>query len=154
MSLNPLPDTHLHVLGLSIGQAAAQVSVAGDVDLAALPDLSRLMESLDLLAYLPVDVDLSAVTFLDTSGVRPLVEATSRRRHRRLPTVRIGRCSPAARFFLDVSGLDGRPHLDLAAWDRRADRGKVSRPRISVVAAGDSATVTVPVRPSRHPGVR
>jgi anti-anti-sigma factor len=120
MSLDQLPDAHPHVLGLTIGREAVLVHLAGDVDVAASADLSRLMVSLDLLAYLPIDVDLSAVTFLDSSGVTPLVDATLRRRDRQLPTVRIGRCSTAARFFLDVSGLDGRPHLDLTAWQRLA----------------------------------
>jgi anti-anti-sigma factor len=143
MSLDPLPDTHPHVLGLTLGRDAAQVRLAGDVDLAALADLSRLMVSLDLLAYLPVVVDLSEVTFLDSSGVRPLVEATLRRRRGQLPPVRIGRCSPAARYFLDASGLNGRPHLDLAAWDHLADGGAVGRLRISLVAGGEAATITV-----------
>jgi anti-anti-sigma factor len=140
MSLELLPEAHAHVLGLTIGRDAARVHLAGDIDLAAADDLSRLMVSLDLMAYMAVDVDLGEVTFLDSSGVGPLVEATRRRRRDHLSPLLIGKCGRAARYFLDVSGLQGRPHLDLSAWDR--------------LARGPTPTPNVMVRPSRHHGVR
>jgi anti-anti-sigma factor len=139
MSLEPLPESQPHVLSVSIGRDAVQVSVAGDVDVAAVADLSRLMDSLDLLAYLPVDVDLSNVTFLDSSGIGPLVEAAVRRRDGQLSAVRIGRCSTAARYFLDVLGLNGRPHLDCAAWDQLAARGAAARAATSRASATANA---------------
>jgi anti-anti-sigma factor len=139
MSPEPLPESPPHVLSVSIGRDAVQVSAAGDIDVAAVADLSRLMDSLDLLAYLPVDVDLSNVTFLDSSGVSPLVEAAARRRDGQLSAVRIGQCSPAARYCLDVLGLNGRPHLDCAAWDRLAARGAAASAAISRASAAANA---------------
>jgi hypothetical protein len=118
MSLTPLPGTHS--LGLAIGPEAVQVHLGGDIGQESNSDLERLMSSLDLLVYVPIDIDMTAVTFLDRAGVEPLVTATHRRQKDHLPPVRIGSCSPMASFYLHVSGLDGRPHLDLQAWDRIA----------------------------------
>jgi anti-anti-sigma factor len=140
MSLELFLDEQAHVLGLTVGRDAARVRLAGDIDLAAAADLSRLMISLDLMAYVAVDVDLGEVTFLDSFGVRPLVEATRRRRRGHLSPLLIGKCGPAARYFLDVSGLQGRPHLDLSAWDR--------------LAWGPTVAPSGGVWPSGHHGVR
>jgi hypothetical protein len=142
--MSPAPASRLkpHVIGLTIGRSAAQVHLAGDFGLSAAADLSRLMLSLDALAYMPIDVDMSDVTLLDGDGVRPLAEATERRCRRRLPLVRISRCSQAARRFLDVSGLGGRPELDLAAWSRFA-RVVSARPRVSLLAEGDTPRLPV-----------
>jgi hypothetical protein len=74
------------------------------------------MDSLDVLA-LPVIIELADVTFLDTSGVRPLIVAARRREREGLPPVLIGQASTPARLLLDVTHLDGKPHLDVAAWD-------------------------------------
>jgi anti-anti-sigma factor len=106
-----------HALGLTIGRQSAQVRISGEIDLAAVADLTRLMESLDLLAYMSVDVDLGEVTFLDSSGVSPLVEASRRRQFAQLPPILIGLCSSSARCLLDVAELGGNPYLDVAAWD-------------------------------------
>jgi hypothetical protein len=119
MSLAPLLDTP-NSLGLAIGREAVQVHLGGDIGLKSSLDVDRLMSSLDLLAYVPIDIDMTAATLLDNDGVQPLVTATHRRQQDHLPPVRIGRCSPMASFYLHVSGLDGRPHLDLQAWDRIA----------------------------------
>jgi anti-anti-sigma regulatory factor len=117
MSLVPPQAPPAHTLGLVIGRSA-QVRIAGDIGHTAVADLSRLTQSLDLLGYLTVDIDLSAVTFLDSSGIAPLVELARRRRDAKLSPVFVGECSQQARFFLDRGQLDGRPHLDIDAWDR------------------------------------
>jgi anti-anti-sigma regulatory factor len=117
MSLVPPLAPTAHTLGLTIGRSA-QVRIAGDIGLEAVADLTRLTQSLDLLGYMSVDVDLSAVTFLDSSGIAPLVEVARRRRDAQLSPVLVGECSPPARFFLDAAQLDGRPYLDIDAWDR------------------------------------
>jgi anti-anti-sigma regulatory factor len=119
MSRAPVPGTS-HSLGLAIGPTAVQVHLGGDIILASSPDLERLMSSLDLLAYVAIDIDMTAVTFLDNDGVQPLVAAARRRQQDHLPPVRIGKCSLQARLYLHLSGLQGRPHLDLQAWDQIA----------------------------------
>jgi anti-anti-sigma regulatory factor len=128
MSLTPSQSSSGYALGLTIGRDRAQVRIDGEIDIAAVPDLTRLMNSLDLLAYLPVEVDLSGVTFLDTFGVAPLVAAARRRKHDRLPPVLIVERSAAASYFLTVVELGGNPYLDLSAWDR------VAGPPLSSVA--------------------
>ena len=117
MSLVPPQAPPAHTLGLIIGRSA-QVRLAGDIGLAAVADLSRLTQSLDLLRYLAVDIDQSAVTFLDSSGAAPLVELARRRRDAKFSPVFVGECSQQARFFLDRAQLGGQPHLDIDAWDR------------------------------------
>jgi ABC-type transporter Mla MlaB component len=119
MSLVPPQAPPAHTLGLTIGRSA-QVRIAGDIGLAAVADLTRLTRSLDLLGYMAVDVDLSAVTFLDSSGMAPLIEVARRRRDAQLSPVLVGECSAQARFFLDRAQLGGQPYLDIDAWDLAA----------------------------------
>jgi anti-anti-sigma factor len=116
MSLTAPQAAAGYALGLTIGRSSAQVRVDGEIDVAAAADLSRLMKSLDLLAHMAVEVDLRGVTFLDSFGVAPLVDATRRREQNQLPPVLIVERSSAARYYLDVAGLGGQPRLDLAAW--------------------------------------
>ena len=52
---------------------------------------------------------MSKVTFIDSYGVRPVAEAIRRRKRHRLPPVKLSDCSPAARFYLDVSDRAGVP---------------------------------------------
>jgi anti-anti-sigma factor len=128
MSLTAPQAAAGYTLGLTIGRKFAQVRVDGEIDIAAAADLSRLMESLDLLAYMAVEVDLSGVTFLDSFGAAPLVEATRRRERDQLPPVLIMERSFAARYFLDAIELGGHPRLDLAAWDRISEPARLSGP--------------------------
>jgi anti-anti-sigma factor len=104
-------------LGLVLGRHRAQVDLSGEIDVSAEADLTRLLKSLDVL-NVPVTVELAAVSFIDSYGIAPVVEASRRRLTKRLPPVYIGACSPPARRLLDVTGLGGHPHLDLARWDR------------------------------------
>jgi anti-anti-sigma regulatory factor len=150
MSHAPVQRT-AHSIGLSIGREAVHVHLSGDIDLASGQDLSRLMNSLDLLAYMTLDIDMSAVTLLDSDGIRPLVAATRRREQEHLPPVRIGDCSPMARSYLHVSGLEGRPRLDLQAWDR-IGRSTTHRLGVAPLAEDDTEAVLVPGPPSRGTG--
>ena len=74
-------------LGLTLGRHGARVSVFGEIDMVAAPDLDRPLASLDSLMA-PVEVDLSQGTFLDSHGVRPLIEASRRRTQLGLPALR------------------------------------------------------------------
>ena len=57
------------------------------------------------------------VTFLDTCGIAPFIEAARRRAARHRPPILIGACSDRARQFFDISRLGADPYLDLLAWD-------------------------------------
>ena len=49
------------------------VAVGGEIDIATSPELSRRLEGLDGAGSFQVVVDLSGLTFLDSSGIRSLV---------------------------------------------------------------------------------
>jgi anti-anti-sigma regulatory factor len=100
------PDIRVntYAVHLAVGNHAT-VRLEGIVDSSAAADLSRLMDSLEVLAYMAVHVDLSAVTALDQLGVQPLIDASRSRQLRQLPPVIVGECSPEARQFLESAGL-------------------------------------------------
>lgn len=110
-------------IDLTIASSEARVELFGEIDLLSAPDLTRLMDSLDLLG-LPICVELGAVTFLDTAGIRPLVDAARRREQHRLPPILIGEASASARYLLNVTHLNGNPRLDVAAWDELLPSGE------------------------------
>jgi anti-anti-sigma factor len=102
-------------LGLVLGPRGARVSLAGEIDMSAAPDLTRLMSSLQPLA-MPILVDLSAVTFLDSSGATPLFEASRQREARNQHPVELVDCGPRACQFFELVGLEP-PVLDVDVWD-------------------------------------
>jgi hypothetical protein len=153
MSLGPsaVRGGHAYAIHLTIGQRAASVHLEGAIGSDAAADLSRLMESLEMLAYMAVDVDLSAVTSMDRSGFKPLIEASRKRTAAQLPPVLIGKSSPQARSFLDAVGLEGRPHLNLSAWDR-AQVHYANRPGETPLVDGLADAVPAPSDPSDGAG--
>jgi hypothetical protein len=66
---------------------------------------------------------MSNVSFVDSYGIRPLVEATRRRGSRGLPAVYLMTCSRPVSRLLQASGLGGDPHIDVQAWDGLNERG-------------------------------
>lgn len=103
-------------LGLTLGPRLSLITLSGDIDLAATGDLTHLLDSLSILTV-PVHVDMAAVTFLDSSGVAPLVEAT-RQRAAPSPPIIIGERSQPVRHLLRAAGLGDEPVLDVEAWDQ------------------------------------
>jgi anti-sigma B factor antagonist len=79
----------------------ALLSVRGEIDLETSPKLRELLEALD--EDLGVIVDLSSVTFLDSSGLSELVQANER--HAAAGGVRLVVTSTWIRRVLEVSGL-------------------------------------------------
>jgi anti-anti-sigma factor len=81
------------------------VAVAGEVDMATAPDLqAALLEALVVHRPAVIDVDLSACTFLDCSGIRVLIAAHT--------TAQASRCQlwvshpqRFVRLVLEVTGL-------------------------------------------------
>lgn len=154
-----------HLLELTRSREGARLRVAGEIDLVAAADLTRLLVSLDRL-NVPINVDLGAVSFLDSNGVEPLVEASRRRNIQRLPPLLIGRCSRRARRLLDVAGIDGCPYLDIDAWDRLGQTA-TNQPRrqrrqtpaqdpaaAAAVAEPDAGAGTAPSSPYRRASAR
>ena len=71
-------------------------SIRGECDLSNAPELETWLATFD---GDPVDLDLSGVTFLDSSALHVLLKA---RRHN--PGVRIGTASPIVLRLLEVTG--------------------------------------------------
>jgi anti-anti-sigma factor len=80
------------------------VTVSGELDLATAPQLEAVFEALEPSPDARVLLDLEAVTFLDSSGIRALVRAKRRLDGIGAPLL-IGAVSPAARQVLEISGV-------------------------------------------------
>lgn len=74
--------------------------VSGELDAVSAPQLGRHLESLDLADDQVVRLDLGAVTFIDSSGLRELV-APER------GVVEVSAASPVVRRILEITGLEG-----------------------------------------------
>ena len=74
---------------------------AGDVDALSVRPLASSLREASALDPLVLEVDLSGVTSIDSSGVRPLVDAHARLLHR----LRLFDPSPAVSRLLQVLGL-------------------------------------------------
>jgi anti-sigma B factor antagonist len=105
-------------LGLIFNRSCAIVTLIGDIDVAAAPDLNRLLESLETFSS-PVEIDMSAVTFLDSSGLAPLIAAT-RRRIETCPPLYISARSRPVQRLLHAAGMIDGPVLDIRGWDQLA----------------------------------
>jgi hypothetical protein len=64
-------------LSLNFGRLDTHVLNVGEIDLLAPPDVARLFESLDLIAV-RIHMDLEAPTFMDFSGLQPLIDVARR----------------------------------------------------------------------------
>jgi anti-anti-sigma factor len=105
-----------HRVELVLSRQAAYVSLAGEIDTQAAAALTRLLNSLETLPV-KVHFDLRQVTFLDSTGIEPLVVATRLRRQRGLPPLMIDACSGPAKRLLAAAGLGAGPLLDVSGWD-------------------------------------
>jgi anti-anti-sigma factor len=117
----------VYTIKLTLSGQFAQLRLSGELDAAAAPELTRTLEGLDRIPVTTVHVDMTGVRFLDSSGIRPLVEAERRRRDLGQPPFLIGGISRRARRLFVVSGL-GRGHrLDIDGWDAVLSRGAAKR---------------------------
>jgi anti-anti-sigma factor len=80
------------------------VTVSGELDLATAPQLEAVFEALEPARSDRVVIDLEAVTFIDSSGIRALVRAKRRFDGLDASLVLDG-VSPAARQVLEISGV-------------------------------------------------
>lgn len=78
----------------------------GEIDTYTAPDLEVLLDALPVVCV----VDLDGVTFIDSSGLRVIVDA-HRSRHERGGGVTLRTPSPSVRRLLQISGVAG--HLDI-----------------------------------------
>jgi anti-sigma B factor antagonist len=78
------------------------IRVDGDVDLASAPALE---DALEKAGEDPVRVDLSGVTFMDSSGLRVLLAASKRAKERGHHLTLASPAGPVRRL-LEITGLD------------------------------------------------
>ena len=98
----------------------ARLRLSGELDIDTAAEFTRTLEGLDLMSNVRLHVDMTEVAFIDTSGVRPLVDAARRRRDQgRAPLLIDGISRPAQRL-LTVAGLGAGQQLDIDGWDRLA----------------------------------
>jgi anti-sigma B factor antagonist len=81
------------------------LALAGEIDLATAPGLRRELAALIGEAHSRAVVDLSAVTFIDASGLSELVAARRNAAQSDVEIVLVDP-SPACRRILEVTGLD------------------------------------------------
>lgn len=103
---------------MTLRRQSALLRVSGEVDLDTAPAFTRVMEGLDLTPVVSLHFDLTDVTFIDTSGVRPLVGAARRRRDHGRPPLLIDGFSRSAQRLLTLVRLGTGPQLDSDGWDR------------------------------------
>ena len=81
---------------LQLAVIEGRPSILGECDLSNAPEIAAWLETFD---GAPLDLDLSGVTFLDSSGLHVLLKARQRN-----PGVRIGTASPIVLRLLEVTG--------------------------------------------------
>jgi anti-sigma B factor antagonist len=92
---------------LAISNTANGLAVSGEIDAHTAPTLAEAIDSSDVSE---LEVDLSAVEFVDSSGLRVLIDA-----HQRADAdgrvLRLARPSAAVRRLFEISGVDDYLHV-------------------------------------------
>ena len=91
---------------LTLGRDAVTVALGGDIDVAAVEALERLLSSPDPITA-RLCVDMQAVTFIDSSGLAPFMASAKRRKALGTSPIRIGERSARASRFLQLLGAEG-----------------------------------------------
>ena len=81
------------------------VSISGEFDLGATEQFGKVVEEIKGKDVHDVEIDLRKVSFIDSTGLRMLVEAERITREREL-TLRIVRGGSAVERVLQITGLD------------------------------------------------
>ena len=100
------------------GQWVTRLCWTGEIDITSVPELRD--EILALPTDRPVQLDLSAVTYLDSSGLGMLV-LLRKRLARRGATMTLVNVQPHVRRILGITGLDRAFHLEAERADAAPD---------------------------------
>jgi anti-sigma B factor antagonist len=98
---------------LSFVDEHAIVAVQGELDLATAPELLRELQGTLVLPLKGVSVDLSALTFLDSSGIHTLLVAKANAEERGIEFT-VTAVSRPGRYVLDIAGLTAHFGIDRA----------------------------------------
>jgi anti-sigma B factor antagonist len=98
------PARHVELVSRRVDQSL-ELAIAGELDMAATfklePQIDRLLDAPDLRR---LECDLAAVTFVDSSGLGPLLALRERAQDRGIAMTVVS-VSPPVRRILDVSGI-------------------------------------------------
>ncbi len=97
---------------------AIYLYLSGELDMAIAPELTLTLDDLDRMPAMTLHIDMAHMSFLDTTGVGPLVEAARRRRDHDWPPLLIEGTSRPAKRLLTLAGLGSGPQSDFVEWDR------------------------------------
>ena len=86
---------------VSRSNGSSVVAVAGEIDMATAPELANVLND---FAQESVVVDLSAVTFIDSSGLATLADAQKRMRHAG-GQLAIDRVQPSVQKLFEITRL-------------------------------------------------
>jgi|SRR5580704_8303447 anti-sigma B factor antagonist len=89
----------------SVG-ADQRLAVEGELDLSTVPALARSVEDRQRESRKNLTLDLSAVTFMDSSGLRLLIELGERARRERWELTLVASRHEAANAVLRMTGAD------------------------------------------------
>jgi anti-sigma B factor antagonist len=117
ISPRPQPESAAYTIAVTVDWQSIRLDLAGDIDLAAARELTQTLERIDRMPAMALQVDMARVSFLDSTGVRPLVEAARRRRDHEQPQLLINSASLAVLRLLRAAGLGSGPALDVDGWD-------------------------------------
>jgi anti-anti-sigma factor len=98
---------------MTVSRTGLRLSVAGELDLSTGDRLAGALRRLD--RAVPSVVDLTGVTFADSTGLKPLVEAV--RRHETTSPLAVAGLSGPVRRVFDLLDVACEPVIDVAAWD-------------------------------------
>lgn len=92
-----------HVAPIVITRTDGGFAVSGEIDAHTAPEVAAaIAESLDVRLL----IDLSGVEFVDSSGLRVLIEAHQSRQHAGRSLL-LANPSPVVRRLFDIAGVDG-----------------------------------------------
>jgi anti-sigma B factor antagonist len=102
----------------SFHDGVSRLAISGDVDLATADELREAGEKALTDACSTLRIDLSGVSFMDSTGLSALVAINNAARHNH--TVVLDDPTPPVRRILQVSGLDQVLRIATAATTQRA----------------------------------
>ncbi len=95
---------------LALNPDGVQAEISGELDFSSAPRLDRILRVIEGLGH-PITVDLSGVSFTDSSGMSPLFESASRRAAQDAEPICVTGLSHPCRRVLDV--LSDLPEVQL-----------------------------------------
>ncbi len=115
LGMVPLMDLSLTDFTVDIDRGAAQtvIKLVGELDFATAPRVRAAVEAVRDESPHAIVIDLSGLTFMDSTGIHVIIWACAANRSADSPTVSLRRGAAAVQRVLEVAGIEDRlPFLD------------------------------------------